>query len=319
MLNSNQALKATAPKKKKMSVQAKKDNLILYAILSPVLIFLIIFCYIPMYGIVIAFQNYTPGNSFFAFDDSVRWVGLKHFTDFISSEYFWRLIKNTVVLNGLQLILGFLVPIIFVLILNEVKNTKYKKLVQTTSYLPHFISTVVVASMVMTALSSSGMINQMLMIFGVEPISYNTDPKVFPWVYVITNIWQNFGWNGILYMAAISGIDPEIYEAAKVDGANRWMQMRYITLPSIKGTMFILLIFAIGGLLGSNTEFILAMYNPAIYETADVVGTYVYRMGIKGGQFSQTTAIGLFMQVINFALLYITNTVSRKLEGYSLW
>lgn len=296
-----------------------KETLILYGIFSPVFIFILIFSYVPMYGIVIAFQDYAPGNSFFAFDDSVKWVGLQHFTDFMTSEYFWRLIKNTVVLSGLQLLLGFLAPIIFALLLNEIKNMKYKKVVQTASYLPHFISTVIVASMVMTLLAEDGMINQLLAMIGSNKINYNVDPKLFPWVYVITNIWKSFGWNSIIYMATISGIDPEIYEAAKVDGANRWQQMWYITLPSIKGTMFILFIFAIGGLLNANSEFILLMYNPAIYETADVIGTYTYRLGILGGKFSQTTAIGLFMQVINFILLYCTNAIARKVEGYSLW
>lgn len=305
--------------KKKMSPAQKKDTLILYAIFFPIFLFVLIFNYIPMYGIVIAFQDYVPGNSFFAFDDSVKWVGLKHFTDFITSEYFWRLIRNTIVLSGLQLTVGFFVPIIFALLLNEVSNIKYKKFVQTASYLPHFISMVVVAGMVTTLLSDGGMVNNILRFLGAEPISYNTDPSVFPWVYVITNVWVSFGWNSIIYMATIAGISPELYEAAKVDGANRWKQTWHITLPEMRGTIMILLIFAIGGILGANSEFILLMYNPTIYETSDVIGTYTYRMGILGGKFSQVTAIGLFMQVINFIMLYCTNTVSRKLEGYSLW
>jgi len=272
-----------------------------------------------MYGIIIAFQNYLPGNSFFAFNSLVQWVGLKHFTNFITSEYFWRLIRNTVVLSGLQLILGFSVPIIFALLLNEIKAIKLKKFIQTASYLPHFISTVVVATMVLTLLDGEGLVNQIAAMLNLSPINYTTDPKVFPWVYVITNIWKSFGWNSIIYIAAISGIDPTLYESAKIDGANRFKQMLYITLPSISGTIFVLLIFAIGSLLNANSEFILLMYNPAIYETSDVIGTYSYRMGILGGQFSQTTAIGLFMQLINFILLYVSNTASRKINGYSLW
>ncbi len=296
-----------------------KDNLILYAILSPVIIYLIIFCYIPMYGVVIAFQDYLPGNSFLSFKGSIQWVGLKHFKDFINSAYFWRLIKNTIVLNGLQLSIGFLVPIIFALLLNEIKALRFKKTVQTASYLPYFISMVVVAGMVQTLLSSEGLINQLGKMLNLPPINYTTDPKVFPWVYVFTNIWKSFGWNSIIYMAAISGIDPALYESAKIDGASRFKQMLYITLPSISNTIFILLIFSIGSLLNANTEFILLMYNPAIYETADVIGTYCYRMGILGGQFSKTTAIGLFMQIINFILLYTSNYISKKLNGYSLW
>lgn len=304
---------------RKMSIQKKKDTLLLYAIMSPVLIFLLIFSYVPMYGLLIAFQDYTPGSSFFSFDGTVKWVGLKHFIDFIEGEYFFRLIKNTLVLSGLQLALGFCVPIIFAVLLNEVRATGYKKVIQTASYLPHFISTVIVVSMVFVLIAEGGMINQLIRMFGGEPISLNTDPKVFPWVYVITNTWKSFGWNSIIYMAAIAGISPEIYEAARIDGANRWGQVKHITLPSIKGTMFVLLIFAIGGLLNANTEFILLMYSPANYETSDVIGTYIYRMGIKEAKFSETTAISLFMQIINFSLLYATNAVARKREGYSLW
>lgn len=306
-------------KKKKMTKQEIKENCILYAIFLPVLIHIVVFCYIPMYGIIIAFQDYSPGNSFFALDDTVKRVGLKHFANFVNSEYFWRLIRNTVTLSGLNLVLGFLAPVAFALLLNEIKALRYKKFVQTASYLPHFISMVVVASMVMTLLAEDGMFSQLARVLGMEPVQYNTDPSVFPWVYVITNIWISFGWNSIIYMASISGIDPGLYEAAQVDGATRWEQAWHITLPAIKGTMFILLIFAIGGLLNANTEFILLMYNSAIYETSDVIGTYVYRMGILGGKFSQTTAIGLFMQVINFILLYVTNGIARKAEGYSLW
>ena len=310
---------SAAVRKKKMTRQEIKENCILYAIFLPVFIHILIFCYIPMYGIIIAFQDYSPGNSFFALDDTVKWVGLTHFINFVNSEYFWRLIRNTVTLSGLNLVLGFLAPVAFALLLNEIKAIRYKKFVQTASYLPHFISMVVVASMVTTLLAEDGMFSQLARTLGLEPLQYNTDPSVFPWVYVITNIWISFGWNSIIYMASISGVDPGLYEAARVDGANRWKQAWHITLPAIKGTMFILLIFAIGGLLNANTEFILLMYNSAIYETSDVIGTYVYRMGILGGKFSQTTAIGLFMQVINFALLYITNGIARKVEGYSLW
>lgn len=296
-----------------------RETLVLYAIASPVILFLLVFSYIPMYGIVIAFQNYFPGNSFFAFNDTVKWVGLKHFIAFVNSEYFWRLIRNTVVLNGLQLALGFLVPIVFALLLNEIRQLQFKKILQTASYLPYFISTVVVASMVLTFLEDGGFVNNVLTAFGLKKLSYNTNPSLFPWVYVITNIWKSFGWNSIIYMATISGIDPETYEAAKIDGANRFHQMLHITVPAMSGTIFVLLIFSIGGLLNANSEFILLMYNPAIYETSDVIGTYTYRMGILGGQFSATTAIGLFMQTINFILLYLTNRVSRKVNGYSLW
>jgi len=296
-----------------------KENIALYAILLPVLIHIFIFCYIPIYGIVIAFQNYFPGSGFIAFDSSVQWVGLKHFKDFIGSLYFGRLIRNTIVLSGLQLVMGFWVPIVFALLLNEVKYLKFNKFVQTASYLPYFISTVIVASMALLMVSQDGLINNILEIIGLPHIQYNTDPRYFPWVYVITNIWKSFGWNSIIYLSTISSIDPNLYEAARIDGASRFQQAIHITLPSIKHIITVLFIFAIGGLLNANTEFILLMYNPALYEIADVVGTYVYRQGILQGNFSQATAIGIFMQVINFTLLYICNTISRKVNGYSLW
>ena len=296
-----------------------KDNLVLYGIMLPVLLHIFIFSYIPMYGIVIAFQDYFPGSSFLAFDGSVHWVGLTHFTDFIKSVFFGRLMRNTIVLSGLQLLLGFWIPIVFALLVNEVRQMRYKKFVQTASYLPHFISMVVVASMALLMVSQEGLINIIFRALGLPPIQYNVNPDYFPWVYVITNIWKSFGWNSIIYLSTMSSIDPNLYEAARIDGASRFQQAMRITIPSIQNVMIILLIFAIGGLLGTNTEFILLMYNPAIYETADVVGTYVYRQGILQGNFSQATAIGIFMQAISFALLYICNTTARKVNGYSLW
>lgn len=326
-MNNTDALNSRSmppPKKSlfNLSVKSKrklKENLVLYAIFSPVLVGLIIFCYIPLYGIVIAFQNYYPGSAFLAFDGSIDWVGLEHITDFVSSIYFTRLLKNTLVLSGLQLLIGFWVPIVFALLLNEIRSMKYKKFVQTASYLPHFISMVVVAGMAILMVSEQGLFNQIFRILGLDPIQYTTDPKYFPWVYVITNVWKSFGWSSIIYMSTMASVDPTLYEAAKMDGASRFKQAIHITLPSISSTIFILFIFAIGGLMGSNVEFIILMYNPAIYETADVIGTYVYRQGITLGNFSQATAIGLFMQVINFALLYICNTIARKVNGYSLW
>lgn len=296
-----------------------KENLVLYGIMSPVLVHIFIFFYIPMYGVVIAFQNYFPGNQFLAFDGSVQWVGMQHFTEFINSYYFGRLIRNTVVLSGLQLVFGFWIPIVFALLLNEVRHAPYKKFVQTASYLPHFISMVVVASMAVMMVSDEGLINIIIRALGLNPIQYSLDPSYFPPVYVVTNIWKSFGWNSIIYLSTMSSIDPNLYEAAKIDGASRFQRAMHITLPSIQSTVMILFIFAVGGLLNANTEFILLMYSPAIYETADVIGTYVYRQGILQGNFSQATAIGIFMQAINFGLLYLCNTIARKVNGYSLW
>lgn len=301
---------------KRLSSRYVKDNLVLYAIMAPVLIYIFIFNYLPMGGVVIAFRDYKPGSSIFSFEN---WVGLKHFKTYIESVYFSRHVKNTLLLNGLNVLIGFVAALAFALLLNEIKAMRYKKTLQTMSYLPHFISAVVVASMTLTLMQKEGLINQIVTTFGGEELKFSTDASVFPWVYVIVNVWMTFGWNSIIYMAAISGIPPEQYEAARLDGATRWQQLWHITIPAIKPTMFVLLIFAIGGVMNANSEFIMLLYNPAIYETSDVIGTYVYRIGIENAQFSYTAAIGIFINVVNFGLLYITNTISRKVNGYSLW
>lgn len=296
-----------------------KEQWELMLIMLPVFILIFIFCYIPLYGIVIAFQDYVPGAPMVAFDGSTRWVGLKHFIDFISSRTFPRLIRNTLVLNGLNLVFGFTIPILFALILNEVRRPLYKKVVQTASYLPYFISTVIVAGMVLSFLDTNGLINALRKMIGLPVKVFNMDPKAFPVIYTITNVWKSFGWDSILYLSAMSSIDMNLYEAAKMDGANRAQQMWYITLPSIKPTIMLLLIFAVGGMLGTNTDLILLLYNPATYETADVIGTYVYRDSLLGGRFSFGTAVGLFTSVLNFTLVFVANKVSAKVADYSLW
>lgn len=310
-------------KEKKLTLKIFKKNMReygpLYLLFLPVFIFILIFSYIPLYGIIIAFQNYFPGSSFFGLGGEVDWVGLEHFIDFVSSPFFPRLLRNTLVLSGLQLSMGFWVPIVFALLLNEIRSLKFKKFVQTASYLPHFISTVVVAGIVLLLVSEDGLVNQILVMINIDPIQYSTSPELFPWIYTLTNIWKTFGWSSIIYMSTISSVDPTLYEAAKIDGANRFQQAMHITIPSIQGTIMILFIFAIGGILNANTEFIILMYGPSLYATADVFGTYVYRLGIEDGSFSAATAIGLFMQIIGFIMLYVCNTVARKVNGYSLW
>ncbi len=285
----------------------------------PVLLHIFIFCYIPLYGVVIAFQDYYPGKSFLAFDGSVHWVGFKHFIDFFNGPYFSRLMRNTFMLSFYFFAFGFWVPILFSLLVNELKSGVFKKYVQTASYLPHFISNVVVAGMILSFIGSDGIVNAIIKLFGGAPISLTTEPGYFPAIYTITSIWKSFGWSSILYLSAMSSIDPHLYEAAKMDGANRFKQMVHITLPSIRPTIFILLIFAIGNLLSANSEFILLIYNPALYETADVIGTYLYRDGLLGGNFSSGTAVGLLISAINFTLLYMANRLSRKYSDYALW
>ena len=296
-----------------------KEQTELMLIMLPALVLIFIFCYIPLYGIVIAFQEYIPGAPMISFDGSTRWVGLKHFIDFISSRTFPRLIRNTLVLNGLNLLFGFTIPILFALLLNEVRRPVYKKVVQTASYLPYFISTVIVAGMVLSFLDTNGIVNALRKMLGMPVKVFTMDPKAFPVIYTVTNVWKSFGWDSILYLSAMSSIDMNLYEAARMDGANRAQQMWYITLPSIKPTIMLLLIFAIGGMLGTNTDLILLLYNPATYETADVIGTYVYRDSLLGGRFSFGTAVGLFTSMLNFMLVFIANKVSAKVADYSLW
>lgn len=297
----------------------RNQQLELYLIMLPVLVHIFIFCYIPMYGILIAFQNYVPGNDILSINGNVEWVGLKYFVEFMTSRDFWRLIKNTLVLSFLNLGIGFWIPVAFALTLNEVRSSRYKKIVQTASYLPHFISAVVVAGMVLSFISSDGIVNQFREMFGLDSVAYNISPEAFPFIYTVTNIWKSFGWNSILYLSAISAIDPCLYEAAKLDGSTRMQQIWYVTLPMIKPTIILLFIFAVGGILNADTETILLLYNPATYETADVIGTFVYRDGLTGGRFSYGTAVGIFISTINFSLVFISNYIARKVGDFSLW
>ena len=309
---------ARAGKKKRISRSDLIENIKLYLLASPVLIHIFIFCYIPMYGVLIAFQDYHPGDKLCSLTQS-HWVGLKHFINFVTDPYFSRLIGNTVWLNILCLVFGFAAPIIFALLLNEITCSWYKKFVQTASYMPHFISSVIVVGMVFTFVNGEGIVNDFLALFGVQRSSLLVEPKAFPAIFVTTSVWKSFGWGSILYLSNITSIDPGLYESARLDGANRGQRMWYITLPHLKNLILILLIFSVGGLLSSSTDLILLLYNPAIYSTSDVIGTYVYRLGIEGGKFSQTTAINLFVTVINFALLFICNKITTKVADYGLW
>jgi putative aldouronate transport system permease protein len=270
-----------------------------------------------MYGVVIAFQDYFPGNPFIGPD--VRWVGFKHIIRFVSSEYFSRIIRNTLVLSGLNLAFGFTMPILFALLLDQLRALSFRKLTQTASYMPYFISTVVVAGMVISFINTNGIVTNILVFFGLERMDFRLSKSAFPWIYTITNIWKGFGFGSILYYATITAIDPQLYESAKIDGANRWQQVLYITLPGIQRIIAINLIMAIGGILGANSDLILLLYQPATYEVADVIGTYVYREGIVGGNFSYSAAVGLFMSLIGFVLTFTANRVSNKLTDYGLW
>lgn len=303
-------------KTKRIRRDILQENLEAWSMMLPVLILIFIFSYIPLWGVVIAVQNYQPGSPFW---DPQSYVGLKWIIKFCKSKNFERLIGNTLRLSALQLMFTFWVPIIFALFLNEVGNLRYKKVVQTCSYMPYFVSSVVVAGMAISFLDPNGIINNIIVAFGGTSKEFITDPDAFPAIYTVTTIWKDFGFASILYFSTLSSIDPSLYEASRIDGANRWQQIWHITLPGIKSIIAIKLIMTVGSVLSSNTDMILLLYTPSTYKTADVIGTYVYRVGLQGGQFSYTTAINLFSSVIGFTLTFIANRVSNALTGSGLW
>lgn len=280
------------------------------------IIYYIIFRYIPMAGNIIAFRKYRAGSSIFGDE----WSGLKYFRQFIKDANFWRAFRNTLLLNGKYLLISFPITIIFALLLNEIKNVHYKKFVQTITYLPHFISIVIVAGMIRELLSTSGPINKMIVASGGEAIQFISLPQWFTTIFVVSGIWQGLGWGTILYLAAMAGINPELYEAASLDGASRLQQAWYVTIPGIMPTIMTLLILNIGQLCGSAAfEKVFLLYQPTTYETADIIATYVYRMGLGSGNYSYATAVGLFQGLINVVLLTAANIFSKKTTGASLY
>ncbi|MEA4890573.1 MAG: ABC transporter permease subunit [Clostridiaceae bacterium] len=287
--------------------------------LLPTFVLLFLFCYMPIYGILIAFQDYKIGNDILALDGSTKWVGLSQFKQFINSIFFTRVFGNTLRLSVENLIFGFWVPIVFALLLNEITHVWYKRLTQTFVYLPYFVSTVIVVAMMISITGAEGAVNRILAFFGQESINMMNSAKSFDGLYVFSNIWQTFGYSSIIYIAAISSIDPTLYEAATVDGANRLHKMIHITLPGIMPTVMILLILSVGGILAANTEKILLMYNSQTMDVADVIGTYVYKTGLQNAKYSYSAAIGLFANIINFVLVFGTNMISRRTTEYSLW
>lgn len=296
----------------------KKEDWQIYSFMLPAAILIILFSYIPMYGLVLAFQNFRAGDNIFDLAGA-KWVGFKWFEQYMGSIYFGRTVGNTIRLSLLNLVFGFTMPIIFALVLNEIKNLRFKKLVQTASYLPYFISSVVVAGIVISFTDMNGLVNNVLNLLGLERKEWLVRPEYFPGVYTITNVWKTFGFNSILYFSTLSSIDPALYEAARIDGANRWQQMKYVTLPSIVFIIAVQLVMQMGQILNANTDLVLLLYRSSTYKTSDIIGTYVYRMGIEGGKYSYTTAVGMFQSVVALALTVITNRVSNKLTGYGLW
>lgn len=283
--------------------------------LLPVFAFYIIFHYGPMYGLIISFKDFIPTLGIWR----SPWVGFRHFVGFFTSHYFWRLIRNVLLLNLLMVIFGFPAPIILALVLNEIRSRAYKRIVQTITYLPHFVSLVIVVGLMMDFLTREGVVNRILVNLGLEAIPFFTKPAWFRPLYVGSSIWQTIGWNSIIYLAALAGINPELYEAAEADGAGRWRKLWHITLPSLIPTIVILFIIQIGRLMTVGFEKIILMYNPLTYETADVISTFVYRRGLIMADFSYSTAVGFVNAAINFTLLVAVNRIARKIGDTSLW
>ena len=291
------------------------QNRYLYILAVPILLYFILFKYLPMFGLVIAFKNFNIAKGVFASE----WVGFKYFKEFFSSTYFTRTLTNTLSISILDIVIGFPIPIIFALLLNEINNSGFKKVVQTASYLPHFISIVVVCGMINDFFSTDGLITMLITKFGGQNMAYIGESKYFRSIFVGTNIWQGFGWSSIIYLAALSGIDYQLYEAATIDGAGKWKQVIHITLPGIASTIMIILIMRMGQVLSVGYEKIILLYTPMTYDVADVISSYTYRMGIQNSRFGYSAAVGMFQSVINITILFAANTLSKKYTETALF
>jgi putative aldouronate transport system permease protein len=292
-----------------------KKNKSLYLLVLPVLLFYILFCYKPMYGAIIAFKNFIPSKGIMG----SSWVGLKYFYEFFNSFYFLRVLKNTLVISITTIVFGFPAPIILALLINELRSKMFSRVVQTISYMPHFISLVVICGMIIDFTRDTGIVNEFLGVFGLPKETMLNYPGYFVPVYVISDIWQGVGWGSIIYLAALMGIDNEQYEAATIDGASRWKQAFHITIPGIIPTIVIMLILRMGNIMNVGFEKIILLYNPAIYETSDVISSFVYRKGLQEFNWGYSSAVGLFNSVINFIFLITANWLSKKSTDSSLW
>lgn len=319
----------TAPDKHTMQLQSnvvydlrkkkfKKvlQNYELYLLLLPTIVYFIVFHYFPIYGLQIAFKDFFAAKGI----TGSEWVGFEHFERFFSSDQFWVLLKNTLGLSLYELLVAFPIPIILALMINQIGNNRFKKFVQTITYAPHFISIVVIVGMLKLFLSpQTGLVNQAIEFFGGDPVFFMAESSWFKSIYVFSGVWQNAGWSTIIYLAALSGVSPDLHEAAVMDGASKIKRIWHIDIPSIMPTIMILLILQIGHFMGSGYEKIYLMQNPLNLDSSEVIQTYVYKMGILKGQFSYSTAIGLFNSVVNFILLIAVNSFSKRMKQNSLW
>ena len=293
----------------------RRDKYLVLMIIPAFMLFAV-FSYLPMFGIVMSFQDFVPGRGFLG----SRWVGLKWFKYFVSSVYFGRLLRNTVLLSVYSLLFGMPMTILFALLINELRSRTFKRIVQTVTYLPYFISTVIMVSILQMLLSyPRGVVNSALSALGLTEINFFQEAGWFRTLYIGSGIWQGLGWNSILYLAALTSINPDLYEAAYMDGANRLQQMWHISLPGMMNTIVTMLILSLGGIFSVGYEKVYLMYNPVTMDQADVISTYVYRTGLESMRYSYASAIGLFNSVINFAVLLLANTLSRKITEIGLW
>lgn len=310
--------KTNTPKKQSLGYMIKADyrkNKYILFMAIPVFLWYFIFCYIPMFGISISFFDYNIARGF----SGSPFVGLKHFKDFLTGFYAWRTIRNTLCISVMNLVFGFPAPIIIALLLNEVRCDPFKRTVQTLSYLPHFISVVVVCGMLVDFAAKDGLFNDIVAALGGERTSFFLDPKYFRRLYVGSGIWQSAGWGAIIYLAALAGIDTQLYEAATLDGANRFQSLIHVTLPGIAQTIIVMLILNMGRLMSQGAEKVILLYNEGTYETADIISSFVYRRGVVESNYSYSAAVGLFNSVINLILLTATNSLSKKISGDGLW
>ncbi|MCK5155053.1 MAG: sugar ABC transporter permease [Spirochaetales bacterium] len=292
-----------------------RQQYVLYLMLLPVVTGFVIFHYFPLYGIIIAFKDYDLIDSYLG----SKWVGLKHFASFFRDPYLYRIIKNTLLLGIYGLVWGFAPPIILAIMFHEMPGRLARRLTQTVSYLPHFIAVVIVVGMLKSLLLSTGIVNQVLVGLGFEAVNFFGEPGWFRTIFITSGIWQGAGWGSIVYLASLTGVNLELYDAAHIDGANRIQRIRHISIPGIFPVITILLILKVGKIVGTNFEKVYLMYNPLIYETADVIATYVYRRGIIYRDFGYATAVGLLNSIVAFVFIYGANALSRRISSNSLW
>ncbi|MGN0971924.1 MAG: ABC transporter permease [Aristaeellaceae bacterium] len=301
-----------------LSVRIVKDfrkHKLIYLMAVPMVVFLSLFRYLPMLGIAIAFQDFKYRVGFFG----SRWVGLKHFKSFVTGFYFGRVVSNTIIISLLDLLFVFPMPILLALLINEMKGQRFKRLVQTVSYMPHFISIIVFSGMIIEFCSLDGLISNLIVLFGGERVNLLMKPEAFRGVYTVSSIWKETGWGAIIYLAAVTRVDPQLYEAAEMDGATRLGKLWHVTLPGILPTVVMMLILKMGNMMNVGFERIILLYNDVTMETADVISTYVYRKGLIDMNYSFSTAVDFFNSIINFSLVILTNAISRRVSETSLW